>query len=68
MSASSCGRTVVCNAVTHVDEAAAAPGHPEAPPSGPPLTFDDLLDLHFLLDSDHWFDRILSPSGGVLTT
>ena len=48
--------------VTHVDELAAAPGHPEHPPAGPPLTYDDLLDLHFLLDGDVWFDHILTPT------
>lgn len=30
-------------------------GHPERPPGGPPLTFDDLLDFHALLESDAWF-------------
>ena len=33
------------------------PGHPETPPGGPPLTFDDLLDLHLLLAAADWFDR-----------
>jgi hypothetical protein len=35
-------------------------GHPEDPPSGPPLTQDDLLDLHLLLESDGWFGRLAS--------
>lgn len=30
-------------------------GHPEAPPAGPPLTHDDLLDLHQLLEQPAWF-------------
>jgi hypothetical protein len=34
--------------------------HPEAPPSGPPLTHDDLLDLHAALSSDEWFERVAS--------
>jgi hypothetical protein len=35
-----------------------APAHPEAPAGGPPLTPDDLLDLHLLLQDDGWFDRL----------
>ena len=27
-------------------------------PDGPPLTADDLLDFHFLLNEDGWFDRL----------
>lgn len=26
---------------------------------GPPLTYDDLLDLHALLQTDGWFDALL---------
>lgn len=33
----------------------AARAHPEHPPSGPPLTPDDLLDLHQLLGTADWF-------------
>lgn len=33
--------------------------HPEHPPSGPALTRDDLLDLHLLLATEDWFDRLL---------
>lgn len=28
-------------------------------PDGPPLTYDDLLDLHDLLATDGWFDDLL---------
>ncbi len=44
------------------DEPAVAqlPPHPEAPVAGPILTHDDLLDFHLLLDSPHWFDRMLA--------
>jgi predicted RNA-binding Zn-ribbon protein involved in translation (DUF1610 family) len=34
--------------------------HPEAPPAGPPLTHDDLLDLHLLLEREDWFARLAS--------
>jgi len=27
-------------------------------PDGPPLTADDLLDFHLLLNEDGWFDRL----------
>jgi hypothetical protein len=32
--------------------------HPEAPPAGPPLTHDDLLDLHAALADDSWFEQV----------
>ena len=34
-------------------------GPPPARPSGPPLTPDDLLDLHLSLGQPGWFDRLL---------
>jgi predicted RNA-binding Zn-ribbon protein involved in translation (DUF1610 family) len=30
------------------------------PRSGPPLTPDDLLDLHVLLEDDTWFDELVA--------
>lgn len=35
------------------------PPHPEGVASGPALTYDDLLDLHFALEEDGWFDRLV---------
>ena len=32
--------------------------HPESPPTGPRLTYDDLLDLHLLLTTDSWFEQL----------
>ena len=29
-------------------------------PGGPPLTPDDLLDLHVMLDEDGWFERLVA--------
>jgi hypothetical protein len=29
-------------------------------PGGPPLTADDLLDLHVLLEQDGWFDELVA--------
>jgi predicted RNA-binding Zn-ribbon protein involved in translation (DUF1610 family) len=34
--------------------------HPESPPTGPPLTHDDLLDLHLLLEREDWFEQLAS--------
>lgn len=31
-------------------------------PQGPPLTHDDLLDLHLLLQRDDWFDQLLAST------
>jgi predicted RNA-binding Zn-ribbon protein involved in translation (DUF1610 family) len=38
------------------------PPHPEAPRPGPVLTHDDLLDLHFALESDDWFTTLLATT------
>jgi hypothetical protein len=32
--------------------------HPECPPAGPPLTHDDLLDLHTALSRDSWLAQL----------
>lgn len=37
--------------------------HPEGMPVVPPLTPDDLLDFHLLLERDDWFDELLSLVG-----
>ncbi len=36
--------------------------HPEAPPAGPPLTYDDVLSIHALLNTNSWFEHLLSLS------
>lgn len=49
-------------AVSVLDQTAgaSAPPHPECPPAGPALTYDDLLDLHLLLREDDWFDSLVA--------
>ena len=32
--------------------------HPEQASGGPPLTHDDLLDLHLLLERENWFQAL----------
>ena len=49
------------------DEDDERPTHPEAPPVGPPLTVDDLLDIHTLLDDPVWFAQ-LEPAPGLPPT
>lgn len=46
---------------------AARPAHPERPRPGPPLTADDLIDFHFLLDGADWFPQLTAPAaaGGL---
>ena len=34
------------------------PPHPEAPPAGPALNHDDLLDLHLALQRPDWYARL----------
>ncbi len=53
--------------VEEFDEGAAIleadlPPHPEHPGGGAPLTHDDLLDLHLKLQTDGWFDELLSTT------
>jgi len=37
-----------------------APRHPETAPAGPPLTHDDLLDLHTDLSCDSFIDSLVA--------
>jgi predicted RNA-binding Zn-ribbon protein involved in translation (DUF1610 family) len=63
-----CGETVQRLADTRTVEILIAEGAPppmrNVPPeffephAGPPLTIDDLLDFHMLLEGGDWFDRI----------
>ena len=39
-------------------EEAASSERPETRPDGPPFTLDDVIDFHFLLAGDDWFDRL----------
>lgn len=32
---------------------------------GPPISYDDLLEFHYALQQDGWFDRLTSPTGNV---
>ena len=43
-------------------EAPARDPHPEAPPAGPALTHDDLLDLHLLLEQEDWFEQLVAST------
>lgn len=38
------------------------PVHPEQRPTGPPLTVDDLLDLHVLLAGEDWWRDLAAAS------
>lgn len=45
---------MVAHGVTFLSLSEPTAQHPECPPAGPPLTHDDLLDLHTALDGDAW--------------
>jgi hypothetical protein len=49
--------------VTHLTATEPAASHPEGPPAGPPLTHDDLLDLHRALAGDGWFSDLAAREG-----
>lgn len=42
----------------HRHQPGTPPGHPEIVAGGPPLTRDDVLDLHELLQTDGWFEEL----------
>jgi hypothetical protein len=48
--------------VTHLSLSEPRVEHPESPPPGPPLTHDDLLDLHAALGDDGWVETL--PTSG----
>ena len=52
---------LVTGGVTHLSLSAPQPVHPEPAPVGPPLTHDDLLDLHAELQCDSWIDQLVRP-------
>ncbi len=35
---------------------------PEVKPEGPPFTLDDVIDFHFLLDQDDWFEALTASA------
>lgn len=65
-----CGRRAAVGVVDQVADALLATGvptsygHPslgggrQRPPEPPPLTRDDLLDFHLLLQDEDWFERL----------
>lgn len=32
-------------------------------PGGPPITIDDVIDFHFLLSQEDWFERLTASAG-----
>ena len=51
-------RLIEIGASLITSEVEGLPPHPETPPSGDPLTLDDLLDLHELLEQPSWLIRL----------
>jgi hypothetical protein len=49
---------LLAGGVTYLSMSEPRVDHPEAPPPGPPLTHDDLLDLHSVLIGDSWFEQV----------
>ena len=52
------GGVEICTDALPPWEQRTAPPHPESPPGGPPLTHDDLLDLHLALQRPDWFAEL----------
>lgn len=51
-------------AVEDAQEVRQLPPHPERPRTDlPSLTLDDLLDLHFALEDNGWFDTLVAAVG-----
>jgi predicted RNA-binding Zn-ribbon protein involved in translation (DUF1610 family) len=34
----------------------------ESRPEGPPITIDDVIDFHFMLSQDDWFERLTASA------
>jgi hypothetical protein len=52
---------LVAGGVTHLSlSPLPAPRHPESAVTGPPLTHDDLLELHTRLACDTWIDSLVA--------
>jgi hypothetical protein len=49
---------LLLSGATHLSLTPPVAEHPEGPPAGPPLTHDDLLDLHRALTSPQWFAEL----------
>lgn len=39
------------------------PAELDEPKHGPPISYDDLLEFHYELQEDGWFDRLTSQTG-----
>lgn len=48
----------------HEIRAPVAPDHPEARPTGPALTLDDLIDLHLALEAEDLLAEVAASSAG----
>ncbi|TMK86804.1 MAG: hypothetical protein E6G44_02030 [Actinobacteria bacterium] len=59
----SAGVELAGEAGEEAEHAPEAPEHPESYRPGPPLTIDDLIAFHFLLQDDDAFLRALLSSG-----
>jgi hypothetical protein len=49
---------LVSSGVTYLSMSEPRVYHPESRVPGPPLTHDDLLDLHAALSCDEWFEQL----------
>jgi hypothetical protein len=45
-----------------VEEREAATVDVEVKPEGPPFTLDDMIDFHFLLDQEDWFEALTASA------
>ena len=45
-----------------VEERQPQPPDPEIKPEGPPFSLDDVIDFHFLLDQDDWFEALTASA------
>ena len=51
---------LVVGGVTHLSLTAPSLDHPETVADGPPLTHDDLIDLHHALTAPDWLEELLA--------
>jgi hypothetical protein len=54
--------TLLRSVGVEITEREAAEVEPESRPEGPPITIDDVIDFHFLLSQDDWYERLTASA------
>jgi hypothetical protein len=56
-------RSVGVEITEQAEAQASLPLEFEERPEGPPITIDDVIDFHFLMSQDDWFEQLTASAG-----